>query len=61
MSSVNSCKIHIDMTVLSETHLEPYERFLIPNYHFYQTDRFPGRKGSPHNHVDLCGMCDTYT
>jgi hypothetical protein len=24
-------------------------------------DRFPGRKGIPHNHVDLCHVCDTYT
>jgi hypothetical protein len=33
----------------------------IPDYHFYQTDRFPGRKGIPHKHVDLRYMCDTYT
>jgi hypothetical protein len=32
-----------------------------PNYHFYQTDCFPGRKGIPHNNVDLYYMCDTYT
>jgi hypothetical protein len=53
--------LHTDVAVLSETHLKPHERFLIPNYHFYRTDRFPGRKGIPHSHVDLCYMCDTYT
>jgi hypothetical protein len=25
--------------------LKPHERFRIPNYCFYRTDRFPGRKG----------------
>jgi exonuclease III len=54
--------LHIDVTLLSETHLKPYEKFCTPNYHFYCTDRFPGRKGGtavavrkgiPHNHVDL--------
>jgi hypothetical protein len=38
------------------------ERFFIPNYHFYRTDRYPGKKGGiatavrkdiPHNHVHL--------
>jgi hypothetical protein len=52
--------IHIDVALLSETHLKPHERFFITNYHFYWTDRFPGRKGGtavtvrkgiPHNHV----------
>jgi hypothetical protein len=38
-------KLHIDVALLSETHLKPHERFFIPNYHFYRTDRFPGRKG----------------
>jgi hypothetical protein len=33
-------------------------RFFIPNFHFYQTDRFPGKKGVPHNHADLHYMCD---
>jgi hypothetical protein len=28
--------------------LNPHERFLIPNYHFCRTDRFPGRKGIHH-------------
>jgi hypothetical protein len=51
----------IEVTLLSETHLKPHKRFFIPNYHFYQTDRFPERKGMPHNFVDLCNMCNTYT
>jgi hypothetical protein len=55
-------ELHIDVALFSETHLKPHERFFIPNYHFYRTDRFPGRKGGtavavrkgvPHNHVDL--------
>jgi hypothetical protein len=37
-----------DLTYISETHLKPHVKFFIPNYHF------PGRKGIPHNHVDLC-------
>jgi hypothetical protein len=48
------------VALLSMTYLKPHERFFIPNYHFYRTDRFPGegtavsvRKGIPHNHVDL--------
>jgi hypothetical protein len=54
--------LHIDVALLSETHLKPHERFRVPNYHFYRTDRFPRgkgrtavavRKGIPHNHVDL--------
>jgi hypothetical protein len=53
---------HIDVALLSETHPKPHEKFFIPNYHFYRTDRFPGikggsadavRKGVPHSHVDL--------
>jgi hypothetical protein len=40
----------IDMAVLSETHLKPHERFFVPNYHFYRTEQFPGRKRIPHNH-----------
>jgi hypothetical protein len=39
--------LHIDMSLLTETYLKPHERFLIPNYHLYRTDRFPGRKGIP--------------
>ena len=35
----------IDVALLSETHLKPHERFYIPNYSFYRTHRFPGRKG----------------
>jgi hypothetical protein len=54
--------LHIDVALLSETHLKPLEWFFIPNYHFYQTVHFPGRKdgtaiairkGIPRNHVDL--------
>jgi hypothetical protein len=48
--------LHIDAALLSETHLKLHESFFIPNFHFYRTDRFPGRKGIPHNHVDLCYM-----
>jgi hypothetical protein len=66
MSSANSCKkyIYIDVhvSVLSERHLKPHERFFISIYNFYQTDLFLGRKGGtavavrkgiPHNDVDL--------
>jgi hypothetical protein len=46
MNSVNSCKTYIDVTLLSEIYLKPHdEKFFIPNYHFYRTDCFPGRKG----------------
>jgi hypothetical protein len=50
------------MALFSGTYLKPNERFFIPNYHFYRTDRYPGtkgttavavRKGISHNHVDL--------
>jgi hypothetical protein len=53
---------YIDVTPFLETHLKPYERSFIPNYHVYRTDPFPGIKGGialavmksiPHNHVDL--------
>jgi hypothetical protein len=37
--------LHVDVALFSERHLKPNERFLIPNYHFYRTDRYPGRKG----------------
>jgi hypothetical protein len=53
--------LNVDVALLSEAHLKPHERFFIRNYHFYRTHRFPGRKGIPHNLVDLCYMCDTYT
>jgi hypothetical protein len=52
----------IDVALFSETHLKPHERFYIPNYQVYRTDRFPGikggtavavEKGIPHSHVDL--------
>jgi hypothetical protein len=54
--------LHVYIALFSETHLKPHERSFIPNYHFYRTDRHPGRKGRtavavrkiiPHNHVDL--------
>jgi hypothetical protein len=45
--------LHIDVVLLTRAYLKPHERFFIPNYGFYRTDRFPGRKGIPHNHVDL--------
>jgi hypothetical protein len=54
--------LHIDVILPSETHLKSCERFCIPNYHFFQTDGFPGRKdrtavpvrkGIPHNDVEL--------
>jgi hypothetical protein len=53
--------LHIDVALLSETHLKSHGRFFIPNYHFYLTDRFPGRKcrtavavtkGIPLNHAN---------
>jgi exonuclease III len=37
--------LHIDVALSSETHLKPHERFFISNYHFYQTECHPGRKG----------------
>jgi hypothetical protein len=50
------------VVLLSQTHLKPHERFYIPNYQLYRTDRFLGikggtavavKKGIPHSHVDL--------
>jgi hypothetical protein len=50
------------VALLSETHLKSHNRFFIPNYCFYRTERFSGRKGGTavvvrkdihHNHVDL--------
>jgi hypothetical protein len=35
----------IDMALLWETFLTPHERFFIPNYHVYRTERHPGLKG----------------
>jgi hypothetical protein len=37
--------LHVDVALFSKTHLKPHERFFIPNYHFYRTDRHPGSKG----------------
>jgi exonuclease III len=56
--------LHIDMALLSETHLKLNEKFFIPNYHFYRSDCFVGQKkirGTavsvqkciPQNHVHL--------
>jgi hypothetical protein len=53
--------LHIDVALLSETHLKLRERLFIPNYHFYRTDHFLVRKNIPFNHVNLCYMCDMYT
>jgi hypothetical protein len=52
-----------DVALLSETLLKAHEGFFVPNYHFYETDCFPGRKGIPHNRADLhvCYMFDKYT
>jgi hypothetical protein len=50
------------VALFSETHPKPHERYFIPNYHFYRTDRYPGNKGGtaavvskgiPHSQVDL--------
>jgi hypothetical protein len=50
------------VALFSETRLKPHERFRIPNYHLYRTDRLPERKGGtaiairkgiPHRQVDL--------
>jgi hypothetical protein len=62
VSLVNRCKAHIDVALLLETHLKPHERFFIPNYHLYRTDRLSGKKDVtavearndiPCNHADL--------
>jgi hypothetical protein len=37
--------LHVDVALFSETHLKPHERYFIPNFHLYRTDRYPGRKG----------------
>jgi hypothetical protein len=39
--------LHIDMAMLSETHLKPCEWFFTPDYRFYWTELFQGRKGQP--------------
>jgi hypothetical protein len=59
--------LHADVVLYSETHLKPHERFFIPNFHFYRTDRYLGkkgrtdavRKGIPHNHVDVPPLIST--
>jgi hypothetical protein len=55
-------ELHVDVALFSGIHLKSHERFFIPNYHFYRTDRYLGRKGGtavavrkgiPHYHVNL--------
>jgi hypothetical protein len=53
--------LHINVALLSESQLKPHDMFFIPNYRFYLTESFPGRKDIPHNNADVCSMCDTYT
>jgi hypothetical protein len=62
--------LYVDVALVSGTHFKPHERFFIPNYHFYQTGHFPGRKcgtavtvknGIPYKQVAICHMRDTYT
>jgi hypothetical protein len=36
--------LHRDVDLLQEAYLKPHVRFFIPNYYFYRTGRFPGRK-----------------
>jgi hypothetical protein len=50
-----------DGCLLSETQLKTDERFFSPNYNLYRAAPFPGRKGIPHNQVDLSYMWDRYT
>jgi exonuclease III len=59
----------IDVALFSETRLKPHERFFIPNYHFYRTDRHSGRKvgtvvavrkGIPHNDADAPSLGNEY-
>jgi hypothetical protein len=47
--------LYIEVALLSETHLKPHERFCIPNYLFYWTGRFLGRKCIPYNHA-ICAI-----
>jgi exonuclease III len=53
---------HVDVALFSETHVKPQKRSFISNYHFYRTDRHPGRKGGtavavrrgvPHGYAEL--------
>jgi hypothetical protein len=44
--------LRVDAALFSGTHLKLRERFFIPNYHFYPTNHYLGRKSIPHNHVD---------
>jgi hypothetical protein len=54
--------LHLDVALFLDTHLKHHERFFIPNYHFYRTDRHLGRKGGtavavrkciPLNHLEI--------
>jgi hypothetical protein len=47
------------MWLFSQTHLKTLERFFIPNYHFYRTDRFLGRKAFPITMYTsaICAIC----
>jgi len=38
-------ELHIDVALLSETHVKPHDMFYIPNYQLYWTDHFLGIKG----------------
>jgi ribosomal protein L23 len=49
--------LYIDVTLLSET--QTPREVLLPNYYFYRTDRFLGRRGITHNHV--CYTCNIST
>jgi hypothetical protein len=61
MSSVTAAKLTNRCDSALRNTSQPHERFFIPVYHFYRAGRFPGRKGIPHKHVDLCCMYDMYT
>jgi hypothetical protein len=61
MSSKLLQDLRIDVALLSETS-QTYDSFVIPNYHFYRTNRCPGRKcetviavrkGIPYSHAEL--------
>jgi hypothetical protein len=62
--------LHIDVALLSGTHLKLHRRFFIPRYHLYWSGHFPERKcgtavevkkGVPHNHVDLAPLVSLET
>jgi hypothetical protein len=45
--------LHIDVALLSQTHLKSHERFFIPDYHIRRTASQGEKAAIPHNHVDL--------